>query len=189
MRKKAALYNELKAAQIASILLGLEGGTMNLLKLIKIMYALEKESLKRRGSLVTYDHFYSLPHGQVVSQTYDRAEYRDRPAHTIWSKYFKTTVRGREKFVHRVEDAGLSQLSRAEIELAKDIYDQNKNKTPAKLMEEHHTPSITPEWKDPGSGRIETKYASLLRILGKTDEQITEFENDLDELICLKSLR
>jgi len=158
---------------------------MDLLKLIKIMYAIEKESLKRWGRLVTYDRLYSLRHGQVVSQTYNMAEYRERPAKTTWGDYINTT---KEDIVHLNlnQECGISQLSRAEIELIKEVYASNKDKTPGQLMDEHHNQDITPEWTDPGTSRIETKYSDLLRILGKTNEQITEFEN---ELKCLKSLR
>lgn len=189
--KKAALarwrspYNEIKATQVAALLVKLNGGEMDYATCIKILYNIEREALNRWLSPVIYDDLYSLPMGQVVSRTMDRAKPRARPAKTYWSDYLKTNS---NNIIQPIQDCGIDKLSRAEIELIKEIYLENKDKTPAQLFEEHHDPNLFPEWINPHSSRIQTKYSDLLRKLGKTEEQIAEFEDGLDTFISIESL-
>jgi len=185
MSKKQPLYNEIKATQVACLLLGMNSGSMDYLKCIKLLYSIEREGLKRWLRPVIYDKLYSLPHGQVVSQTLDRAEYRVRPANTFWSNYLTTDA---NNTIHLKKDCGIDKLSRAEIDLIKEVFENNKDKTPEQLMKEHHNHALFPEWKDPGSSRIETEYSDLLTLLCKNEEQIKEFEEDLEELVNLEKL-
>lgn len=183
--KISSLYDEVKATQLASLLLKFNGGSMDYLKCIKLLYAIEKEALNRWLRPVIYDELYSLPHGQVVSQTLDRAEYRIHPAKTFWSNHLRTTP---DNTIHLDAECGIDNLSRAEIDLIREVYEKNKDKTPKQLMDEHHNPDLFPEWKNPGQSRIKTKYSDLLTLLSKNQEQIEEFEADLKELANLEAL-
>jgi len=183
MSKKLSLYKEIKATQVACFLLELNGGSMDYLKCIKLLYSIEREALKRWLRPVIYDELYSLPHGQVVSQTLDRAEYRSRPAKSFWGDYLRTDA---NNTIHINQDCGIDELSRAEIDLIKEVLEGNKDKTPEQLMKEHHNHALFPEWKNPGDSRIKTNYSDLLTLLSKTEEQIKEFEADLEELANLE---
>jgi hypothetical protein len=185
VRKPRSLYDEEKATQLASLLLRLNNGSMDFLKCIKLLYAIEKEAINRWLRPVIFDDLYSLPHGQVVSQTLDRAEHRTRPPKSAWNNYLTTDS---NHTIHIKEDPGTDRLSKAEIELTKEIYEKNKKKTPAQLIQEHHNPQLTPEWKKPGIPPTKTKYTELLVHLNKTQAQIDEFEADLQELARLKAL-
>ena len=185
MDKIPSLYNVVKATQIASLLLRLNGGSMDLLKCIKLLYSVEKEALKRWLRPVIYDELYSMPHGQVVSQTLDRAKYRDRSPNSFWNNYLKTTP---DDIIHLNQECGIEKLSRAEIDLAKEIFENNRNKSPKQLMNDHHNPALFPEWKNPGQSRIRTSYSDLLTHLCKSIEEIKEFEADLKELANLETL-
>jgi hypothetical protein len=178
-------YNEEKATQLAALLLRLNNGSMDLLKCIKLLYAIEREAINRWLSPVIFDDLYSLPHGQVVSQTLDRAEYRTRPTKNFWNNYLLTDP---QDTIHLINELSVDKLSKAEIELTKEIFNKNKTKTPEQLMHEHHNPRLTPEWKNPGTSRIKTKYPDLLTSLKKTQAQIDEFEADLKELASLEAL-
>ncbi len=184
-RKGRPLYNEIKATQVASLLVKMNGGKMDFLKCIKLLYSIEREALNRWMRPVIYDDLYSLQHGQVVSQTLDRAEYRDHQAKSFWSDCLRTTS---DNTIHVIKDCGIDTLSRAEIDLVKEVFENNRGKTPEQLMGEHHNHALFPEWKNPGISRIRTKYSDLLTLLGKTEEQIKEFEADLDELANLEAL-
>jgi hypothetical protein len=184
-RTKYPRYDEEKATQLGSLLLKLNNNSMDYLKCIKLLYAIEKEAINRWLMPVTFDDLYSLPHGQVVSQTLDRAEYRARPPKSFWNRYLDTDVKD---IVHLIADPGTDRLSKAEIDLAKEIYEKNKGKTPKQLIQEHHNPNLTPEWKKPGIPPTKTKYSELLETLNKTQTQINEFEADLQELANLEAL-
>ena len=62
------------------------------------------------------------------------------------------------------------------MSLIKEIYNRDKDKSPIQLMNEHHE---YPEYVDPGVSSIPTDYGELLKVLGKTSEQISAFKNDM----------
>lgn len=180
------LYDELKAAQTIGLLLKLNGGKENLLKLIKLLYAIERESINRELCPFTYDKLVSMPHGQVVSNTYDNIK---TDSAGIWRDCFKTTSEGREKTVHLLKECGTTKLSRANIALIKEIYQSNVDKSPDDLEREHHDPKITPEYVNPHSSSIKTNYDNLLKVLGKTQKEIDNFNADLKEMAFINSLK
>ena len=180
------LYDELKAAQTTGLLLKLSGGKENLLKLIKLLYAIERESIQCRLCPFTYDKLVSMPHGQVVSNTYDHIKSNSPTG--IWGDCFKTTSKGKEKTVHLLKECGISKLSMANIALIKEIYQRNVDKSPEDLEREHHDPRITPEYVNPLGSSIKTNYASLLKLLGKTQIEIENFNADLKEIAFINSL-
>jgi hypothetical protein len=185
MGKRRSLYSEVKATQAACLLLELNAGEIDYAKCIKLLYSIEREALNRWMRPVIYDDLYSMPYGQVVSRTLDRAEHREIPPQSFWGKHIK---RDEQNNLRLVKECGRSKLSRAEISLIEEIFEKNKDKTPKQLFNDHHNPALFPEYKDPHGSSIETTYSYLLRILGKTQEEIKEFEADLDKLASVRDL-
>jgi len=183
--EKHNLYNEIKATQVACLLLKLNGGEMDYAKCIKLLYSIEREALNRWMRPVIYDNLYSLPYGQVVSETLDRAEYQGQKAKSFWGEHLENYD---GKNIRLIKECGRGKLSRAEIDLIEEIFEENRNKTAQQLFDEHHNPALFPEYKDPYGSSIETTYSELLRILGKTHEQIKEFEEDMNELAYLEEM-
>lgn len=182
---RRSLYNEIKATQAACLLVKLNGGKMDYAKCIKLLYSVEREALRRWMRPVIYDDLYSLPYGQIVSETMDRAEYRERKAESFWGKHLENRD---GKNIRLIKECGKEKLSRAEIDLIEEIYKENKHKTPQQLFNEHHNPNLFPEYEDPHGSRVKTTYSKLLRVLGKTQEEIEEFEADLDGLMRVRGL-
>lgn len=185
MGKRRSLYNEAKATQVAALLLKLNGGEMDYVKCIKLLYAIEREAINRWLYPILGDNLCSLPSGQVVSQTVDRAEYRVHSPKSFWNEYLKTT---RDNIIHIIKECSSGKLSKAEIKLITEIYEENKHKTPGQLFDEHHDPALFPEYQDPHGSSIPTKYSDLLVALGKTQEQIQEFEENISELASMRAI-
>jgi hypothetical protein len=183
--EKLSLYNEVKATQTTALLLELNGGEMDYAKCTKLLYNIEREALNRWTRPVMFDELYSLPFGQVVSKTLDKAKFENQNNRSFWREHIETY---NENNIRLIKDCGRGKLSRAEIELIKEFNENYKGKTPGQMIDEHHNPKLFPEWKDPGHSRIKTSYSDLLRILGKTPEQIKEFEQDLSALKHLKAI-
>ncbi len=186
MSKELSLYNEIKATQVACLLLGMNGGEMNYVKCIKLLYSIERESLNRWMRPVFYDNLCSMPYGQVVSQTLDRAEYRHRKAKTYWGDHIENDGKHNLRLV---KECDKSKLSRAEIELTEEIFEKNKYKDADQLFKDHHDNTLFPEYIDPQGSSIKTTYPHLLRKLGKTQEDIKEFEDDIDEMKYLEEIK
>lgn len=185
MNKMRPPYNEIKATQVAALLLKLNGGEMDYAKCTKLLYNIEREALNRWMRPVIFDDLFSLPLGQVVSKTLDKAKFENQGVKSFWREHLETYNANNIRLIKECEK---ERLSRAEIALIKEFFQKYKDKTPEQMFNEHHDPKLFPEWKDPGGSSIETTYFDLLRLLGKTQEQIKEFEEDMNELACLEEI-
>jgi hypothetical protein len=183
--EKHNLYNEIKATQVAAILLELNGGEMDYAKCIKLIYNIEREALNRWLRPVIFDDLFSLPHGQVVSKTLDRAKFENQSNKSFWRDHLVTDSNDN---IRLIKECGREKLSRAEIDLTKEIFQKYKDKTTRQMFDEYKDPKLFPEWKDPHRSSIETTYSDLLHLLGKTQEQIKEFEEDMNELAYLEEM-
>lgn len=64
-------FREDRATQAAARLLRLHRAQMPYLKLIKLLYLADRKALLELGRPISYDLFVSMPHGPVLSRTYD----------------------------------------------------------------------------------------------------------------------
>jgi len=181
---KLSLYDEAKATQVGTLLLDLNNNEMDYLKFIKLLYNIERESINRWTRPLIFDDLYSMPHGQVVSKTLDRTKPENQGVATFWRAHIVNSNNN----VRLIKSANMDKLSRAEISLIKEIFEKYKDKTALQMRDEHHTPSLFPEYKDPGDSNIKTTYDGLLKILGKTDEQIQDFNLELSRIRKLKEI-
>ena len=67
------MFNERKTTQMAAYFISHEGGEISKLKLIKLLYLAERESLRQHGRVMTGDRFVAMPYGPVLSMTLDLA--------------------------------------------------------------------------------------------------------------------
>lgn len=181
---KHSIYDEAKAVQIGALLLDLNDNEMDYLKFIKLLYNIERESIKRWTRPLIFDDLYSMPHGQVLSKTLDRIKPENQGVGTLLQEHIINS----DNTVHLVKHTDIDKLSRAEIGLIKEMFDKYRYKTALEMREEHHTPELFPEWKDPGNSNIKTTYDDLLRVLGKTEEQTQYFKTELSRLKKLKEI-
>jgi len=170
-------YDEQKTTQAAALLLRLNGAPMPYMKLVKLLYNIDREALRRWGRPITNDTVFSLPHGLILSITLDKAETSDPVTPTYWDQHLAT----KGYRVSLVADCDDGELSDAEIELITEFFAHYKDKSQFDMEKEHHNPLLFPEWKDPGNSRIETHAADILRALGLTPEEIEDAVTRIDE--------
>lgn len=63
------MFDELKIAQATAYLLHKAGGTMEHIKVMKLLYLADRLSWQRYGYSISNDEYYSLPYGPVLSNT------------------------------------------------------------------------------------------------------------------------
>lgn len=100
-----------KVAQAAAVLLKSEfPWRMSRLRLLKLLYIADRESLVERGRPITGDAVAAMDHGPVLSHTYNliKGEDLDTP---VWEQYLRSV--GRDVELHK--DPGVGDLTRKEI--------------------------------------------------------------------------
>ncbi len=167
-------FDEVKSTQIAGALLQLAGGRMNYMKLIKLMYIIDREALKRWGHPLTGDEYYSLPHGPIVSRVYDLiADEPDLSAGQYWSEFIKT-----HDFELRLEKPTAAEsLSPADDDLINEVFRRYGQLNQWQLRDLSHD---FPEWRDPNDGRLPIPYADILRAVGR-DQEAEKLAGELED--------
>jgi uncharacterized phage-associated protein len=168
-------FDERKSTQIAGALLQLAGGKMNYLKLVKLMYIVDREALKRWGYPLTGDEYYSLPHGPIVSRVYDLIA--DEPGLSS-SAYWKDFIQTHDYEVRLARPASDEALAPADTELITEVFQRFGHLDQWQLRDLTHG---FPEWRDPGGGRLPIRYVDILRAVGREDEA-QEVAGELEDL-------
>lgn len=164
------MYSARKAAQMAAFFAKKSGGQISTLKLTKLLYLADRESIKRYGLPISFDNAVSMPHGPVLTRilnlTNGESVAADQDQWDEWigdrENHFVSLNRGFE-----VED--LDQLSDADIEVMSSVWETFGPMTPWQLRD--YTHENLPEWQDPNGSMIPISDEDrLLAILGDADE-------------------
>src|SRR5713226_8143279 len=83
-------FNERKATAAAALLLDREGGSMDYMRLIKLLYLAEREGLKRLGHALVGDTYYALDQGPIASRVLDLCK---NPSSGPWADQITRTGR------------------------------------------------------------------------------------------------
>lgn len=174
-------FQEEKTTQIACFLLKIVGGKMDLLKLNKLLYLVDRDALRRWGRPLSHDYYVSMPHGPVLSRTYNLMN-GEIPSE-YWAKHISKRTQNEISLV--VENPPEDRLSEADKSLIREIYRQHGNKTGWELREFSHT---LPEWQDPAGSSIPIDYCDILRAVGRNEDDIEAIEEELCAVDFAQSL-
>ena len=176
-------FNERKATEAAARLLKLRGGRMSYLKLIKLLYLVDRDALLRWGEPVTTDRYFSMKYGPVVSRIYSLINEGAPPGvESVWERYISKPS---DREVQLLEEPPQSELSPAEEALIDEVFSTFGKMNRWNLVEHSHG---FPEWKDPQDSALPIETSNILQAGGKTEEEIGEIEGELRELSAIDPL-
>jgi uncharacterized phage-associated protein len=156
---------------------------MSYLKLIKLLYIVDREALIRWGRIVTTDRHVSMPKGPVVSQIYDLITGDEPPdTQTFWRQHISAP---QDFEVELYNDPGNDELSRAEENLIDEVFGQHGRKGRWDLVRYTHD---LPEWQDPCGSSLPISYRDILRGADKTEAEIAAVENEIESLAATEAL-
>ncbi len=176
-------FNERRATEAAARFLTLRGGRMSYLKLVKLLYLLDREALVRWGRPVTTDRYVSMDNGPVVSRIYDLIREESAPgADPIWRHYI-SAPQGWE--VQLIAEPESDELSSAEEALIEEIFRKFGSMNRWDLVRLSHE---LPEWQDPHGSAIPIQYRDILRAGNKTESEIASVEAELESLATTEAM-
>ncbi len=158
-------FNVRKAAQVVAYFALAEGGSINVLKLMKLVYLADREFIARYDTPILNDCFVSMDHGPVNSMTYNYVQgCEDRRAE--WDQF----VSDRANHQVAVADSKLSienldELSDAETAVLADVSSKFKSFSGYQLRD--YTHENCPEWEDPDGSSEPIPIERILKFLGK----------------------
>lgn len=169
-------FDESKATQVAAYFLKLRGGQMHYIKLIKLLYLADRESLIRWGATITTDRHVSMDNGPVTSRILNLIiEDRSKP---VWSEYISAPLGEYE--VRLLKEAPIDKLSRAEEALLKEIFQAYGYRNRWDLID--NVMHKLPEWQDPHGSSIPIHIRDILVAAGEDEEEIRAVMRELHSL-------
>jgi uncharacterized phage-associated protein len=103
-------FNARKAVEAAAVLLRYEDGKMEHLRLLKLFYVADRESIKETGEPISLSRIVAMDYGPLSSEVYDLIK-GEREDEAIWSKHIRTHGNS----VRLISDPGRGELSKYEI--------------------------------------------------------------------------
>jgi uncharacterized phage-associated protein len=168
-----------KATEAACQFVSREGGTINIMKLVKLVYLLDRLSVARRGIPVVGGAYFSLPNGPITSEMLDLVNsgclWGQDDCH--WDEYISDR---QDHDVALKGEAPSDNLSPAEMDLIEEVYREHGAKDQWELRDWCH--EHCEEWTPLEKGRDLIPLEKIARAVGKTDEQIKRLTENAEEL-------
>lgn len=175
------MINQPKTAQVAAQLLSKAGGRLSVLKLMKLLYLVEREAILTRATSLTHDCPVSMPHGPVLSQSYDLASGCGEAVPNGWSEWisdqdgYDVELNPEKRAVPR-ED--YDDLSDADIELISRIWDEFGGMSKWELRDWTH--DYCAEWEDPKGSSSQIPTQKIFQAVGRSPEEATRLAREVE---------
>lgn len=171
-------FNIKKSTQAAALFLKLNNHELNYMKLIKLLYILDRSAITKWNEPVTGDSYYSLKHGPIVSNVMN---YITAPAFPNINDYWHDSIEKSSSdpySVKLINDPGIDELSEREIEKIKEIHEEFIDFDQWELREYCH--DYLPEWKEPGETSIPITVEDICHAVGKSKKEIEAIEDEAE---------
>jgi len=167
-------YNVRKAGQVAAYFACQEGGTIDVLKLVKLVYLADRNSLGRYGHPIIDDRLVSMPHGPVNSITLN---YINGTVDDLgeWSNYIGGRANYQVAALKKFQREDFDELSDADIEALESTWKDFGELKKFEIRDWTH--NNCPEWEDPDGSAAAIPHERVLKYL-KTP-QAEEFSENL----------
>jgi uncharacterized phage-associated protein len=178
-------FDVTKATEVACQFLNREGGAANVMKLVKLVYLLDRLSLARRGIPVVGGAYFSLPNGPVTSELLDLTNSGRLwgVADCRWEEFITDRQNHEVAMVKEAQLAPRDLLSDSEIDLIDEIYLDHGGRDQWQLRRWCH--EHCEEWTPLAQGRERIPLERVARAVGKTDEQVARLTEEAAELSFL----
>jgi uncharacterized phage-associated protein len=175
------MFSPTRIAQMAAFFAAKEPrSTINIMKLIKLMYLSDRESLARYGDPITFDNMFSLDEGPILSRSLNMINgVLSIASAEAWDKWMSGRDQDHNVVVHRdFTRDDLDYLSDADLAVLQDVWGQFGHMDQWQLSD--YTHEHCPEWQNPNGSRLPIDEAELLKHLGRTKEDAAEIKQGIE---------
>ena len=169
-RSDRTMYSPRRIAQMAAFFAKKEGEVIPVLKLTKLLYLADRESLARYGAPITYDRPVSMDHGPVLTRALNLIDGNvNGAAAAQWDEWMGPR-RGYDVRVKRqFSREDLDELSDADLEVLETVWHQFGHMDKWTLRDWTHKNCA--EWRDPDGSSVPIDEVERLRAVGVQPEQ------------------
>jgi uncharacterized phage-associated protein len=157
-------FRSRQAAQIAGFFARRNGFRIEKLKLIKLLYLTERESIEIRGRPMVYDEYYALKDGPICSNALNGID--GRLDKDIWYRYLDKD-RGNYLRGRRNVEGELDELSESDRQIIETIWQRFGGMTASEIRNWTHR--HCKEYTEVKAGRLPISCRSIAVALGFQD--------------------
>lgn len=163
-------FNARKAAQVAAFFALQENGSINVLKLTKLIYLSDRTHMGRYDYPILNDKFTAMPHGPVNSLTYEfiNGDQDDNG----WNEFITDREGHNIGLTKSISIDDLDELSDAELDTLRGVWSSFGSMSQYKIRDWTH--ENCPEWEDPHGSSNPIPYARVFKYLGKKNAELLE---------------
>ena len=171
------MFSPERSAQVCAEFARRAGGSINVLKLVKLTYLCDRRSMERYDAPVTYDTYVSMDHGPVPSGTLDLINKYDTPD---WKRWMKRREGHQVSLkIQEFADENLDELSAADLNIVDETWKNFGGMDEWDLS--RHTHEHCPEWQYPGGSSRPIMDREIFQALGWSREDATLAEQRIQE--------
>jgi len=175
-------YNVRKAAQVAAFFAREEGGRINVLKLVKLIYLADRKHMGKYDRPILNDKYVSMDHGPVNSITFDYIN-GCHPERDGWEQFVTDRDNYQIGLVREdLSDGDLDELSEAETETLREVWARFGGMTKYEIRDWTH--EHCPEWEDPSGSSAPIPYKRIFEFLGKAHAAELDAELHAEHARC-----
>jgi uncharacterized phage-associated protein len=180
------MFCEERVAQIAAYLLSKGGNRMSYLKLMKLMYLADRESMNRFGEPLSGDRMVAMPHGPLLSRSLDLMNGTER-GDNGWNAWISDATNYEiELLRHDTDRDAFDELSDADLSLLDGIYREFGHMNKWEIRD--YTHERCAEWTDPNGGSFTISPETVFRALGKPEEHVRQLSDRMREFSELDAI-
>jgi uncharacterized phage-associated protein len=155
-------YNPRKAGQVAAFFAMREGGLINVVKLIKLIYLADRTFMGEYEEPMLMDRFVSMRLGPVDSRTYECVN----EGAEGWDEFISDRADHKVGVANNaLSEEALDELSDADLEVLTQTWDKFGHMNQWELVK--YTHDNCPEWEDPDGSSSPIPYARVFKFLKK----------------------
>lgn len=164
-------YRPRKCAQIAALFVRAAGGRIDKLKLIKLLYLVERRSIELRCRPMFYDQYYSLKDGPICSNALNGIN--GRSDEDAWGSYIRREGDRNVFLARELGDNDADELSDSDVEIIRSIWLDFGSMPTTTLRRWTH--SHCGEYTEVQEGRVPIEHFSIsAAIEGVDGEKLSE---------------
>jgi uncharacterized phage-associated protein len=179
-------FDERKAAHAAAYLLKKHGNQLNSMKLIKLLYLVDRQSLLEFGKPITGDRMVSMPKGPVLSGILDLINWgKRRTEPSVWLEFLSEPTGYDVGVVPGITLEDLDRLSDDERRILDEVDEAYGHVDRWSLVDLTHR---LPEWRDPQGSSFPIDPADILRAAGRSEQEIYRIARNAERAVYLRDL-
>jgi hypothetical protein len=178
-----------KVLQLMKLFTEKLGGEVSDIKMMKLLYFTDRLSLVETGLPISYDDYYSLNRGPILSHAKSLI---DSASDDLYVQFFSNTTPAHSPkgfrlnlFALKKDAPELQYLSEQELNFASRIFDTIGGYDDDEIVLYSHRKDICPEWEFPDSSSIPIALETIFSSIGLEEEESKE---QIQEINYYKSI-